>query len=110
MLALLVAACETTSDRIREKSGAYASLNAMEKEQIANGVVAVGFTPDMVYMAIGNPAKVASVDSAEGKTELWTFTNYYPSGGPGHFQYGPINTDHTSRCLKKGQVEYLALR
>ncbi|MEO6876662.1 MAG: hypothetical protein ABI222_17760 [Opitutaceae bacterium] len=79
-LALLVTGCETngTSSRIQEKSAVYATLKPWQKKNIDAGVVAMTFTPDMVYMAIGNPSsKTVKTDGSE----LWTYKNYYPTEG-----------------------------
>ena len=55
LLVLIVAGCETDGGiaaRSKEKSATYATLKQWEKNYIAKGIPAVGFTPDMVYMAI----------------------------------------------------------
>jgi hypothetical protein len=75
-LTLLLTGCESDgSARIQEKSAVYASLKPWQKKYIDTGVIAKGFTPDMVYMAIGNPSEKKPADGGE----LWTFKNYYPS-------------------------------
>ena len=82
LLTLWIAGCETDGGvgaRIQEKSAVYATLKPWQKNYIDKGVVATGFTPDMVYMAVGNPSSVKTVDSAEGNAELWTYKNFYPS-------------------------------
>src|ERR1019366_1300535 len=68
--ALLVTGCETDalSARIQEKSAVYATLKPWQKKYVDTGVVAMGFTPDMVYMAIGNPTKTEIVGAPENKT------------------------------------------
>ena len=81
LVSLLLAGCETVSDRIREKSVIYESLTPMEKTQILNGVVQKGFDSDMVYMALGKPSKLEQKDSADARIEIWTYNNYYPPGG-----------------------------
>jgi hypothetical protein len=80
-LAVLFAGCESTgrTARIQEKSAVYASLTADQKKAIDDGVLQLGFTSDMVYLALGNPDKVKSKDTTEGRVEMWTYTNYYPT-------------------------------
>jgi hypothetical protein len=88
--ALLVAGCSTgPSARIQEKSSVYATLKTWEKKHIDQGVIANGFTPDMVYMAVGNPSKVKS----QGNEELWTYNNYYPPMDAAHMGYAGYRTD-----------------
>ena len=75
-LALLLTGCETAgSSRIQEKSAVYATLKPWQKKYVDTGVVAKGFTEDMVYMSIGNPSTKTPTDGGE----LWVFKNYYPS-------------------------------
>jgi hypothetical protein len=93
LLVLLCAACESTNDRIQEKSAVYAALSPAEKRQIENSTVAKGFTPDMVYMALGNAAKVGQANTPDGPSELWTYKNYYPGGGSGHPWYAPFSAE-----------------
>lgn len=95
-LALLAAGCETTgpSARIQEKSAAFATLKVWERSFIEKGVVATGFSSDMVYMAVGNPTKVEPVKFAgDGQGELWTYANYYPSADAGQARYAPFTTE-----------------
>ena len=76
-LALLITGCETdgSSARIQEKSAVYATLKPWQKKYVDTGVVAMTFTPDMVYMAIGNP----STKTPTGDSEVWVYKNYYPT-------------------------------
>ncbi len=82
LLALSLGGCESTGGiaaRTQEKSAVYATLQTWEKKYIEKGTVAVGFTPDMVYMALGHPTKVAARDFPEGHAELWTYSRSYPN-------------------------------
>lgn len=80
-LAFLVSGCESTgrTARIQEKSAVYATLTPQQKKAIDEGMILPDFTADMVYMAVGHPDKVKSKDTPEGRTEMWTYTNYYPT-------------------------------
>jgi len=75
---MLVAGCETSgiTNRIQEKSVVFNNLAPWQRRDIQNGVVDVGFSTDMVYMALGKPSKI--VTSANGKETVWTYNNYYP--------------------------------
>jgi len=92
--ALLVTGCETdnASARIQEKSAVYATLKPWQKKYVDTGVVAMGFTPDMVYMAIGNPTKTEVVGAPGDKTEVWTYRNYYPTTSASNVKY-TLNAD-----------------
>ena len=95
-LALFVTGCETdgSSTRIQEKSAVYATLKPWEKNYIDKGVIALGFTPDMVYMAIGKPSTVDPVATPEGKGEKWTYKNYYPTPEAGALRYNLNSEQH----------------
>jgi len=83
VLALLITGCETdggVSARGQEKSATYTRLKVWEKKLIDKGTISQGFTPDMVYIAMGRPDKVETQDSTDGKTELWIYRRYYPNG------------------------------
>ena len=81
VLAFLVTGCETNgrTARIQEKSAVYATLTPNQKKVIDDGAIERGYTADMVYMALGTPKTVKSKDAPEGKIEMWTYTNYYPT-------------------------------
>jgi len=96
LLAAVAAGC--TGDpgiatRTREKSAAYATLTPREKKHIDQGAIALGYTVDMVYMAIGHPSKMRPVEGAAGKGELWTYSNYYPPVDAAHVKRGPYTTE-----------------
>ena len=97
LLVLAVTGCETDnaiSARIQEKSAAYANLSLREKTFIARGAVSTGFTPDMVYMAVGSPSKVAPVRFPEGgQGEIWTYQNFYPAFDGGNMRYTSPTTE-----------------
>ncbi|MCF7687908.1 MAG: hypothetical protein K9M98_02985 [Cephaloticoccus sp.] len=78
---LINTGCESTgiSTRINEKSAVFATLTLEQQKYIRQGAVEIGYTSDMVYMALGKPSKVKSKDSPDGLVEMWTYNNYYPS-------------------------------
>lgn len=53
------------------------------RERIAAGQVAVGFTPDMVRMALGEPARVAHRRTENETVEVWVYTRDRPRFGIG---------------------------
>ena len=83
---LVFAGCESSgvSARIQEKSAVYNSLQPWQQRDIQNGVVSVGSTTDVVYLAIGKPSKI--VTSADGAETTWTYNNYYPPSAQSHAQ------------------------
>lgn len=73
--------CENsgTSARIQEKSAVFAALTPEQQQTIQEGAIELGYTADMVYMALGKPSKVKTQDDPEGRVEMWTYQNFYPS-------------------------------
>jgi hypothetical protein len=84
--ALFIAGCETSgvSSRVQEKAVVYNNLAPWQQRDIQNGVVGIGFSTDMVYMALGKPSKI--VTSANGQDTVWTYNNYYPTSAQMHAQ------------------------
>lgn len=86
LVAVMSAGCEFDGGiarREKERPEAYASLHVWQKRFIEQGVIAKGFTPDMVYMAMGT----ASNSKTDGSRQLWTYKYYYPPGDLTHVRY-----------------------
>lgn len=77
--ALLLAGCDTTDARIRRKADVFASLAPAEQERLRQGVVSVGDTPDMVYIAIGEPSRRVEKTTDKGVRSQWIYREYYES-------------------------------
>jgi len=76
-LLVLLAGCSTTERRIEKKSGVFNALDAATQEQLRKGVVEVGYTTDMVYIALGRPDERRTVTTATGRDEVWVYSTYY---------------------------------
>ena len=67
--------CDTINHRIGEKPDVFNRLDPKAQAEIRQGRVEVGYTPDMVYLALGKPDKIA------GST--WYYKLYFEEGdGP----------------------------
>ncbi len=97
VLALLLTGCETdggVAARKQEKSATYTALKMWEKQLIDAGTIAQGFTPDMVYLAMGRPDKIDSKEFPQGHAEMWTYTHFYPNVDAVHgFRHANFNTE-----------------
>ena len=83
--AVLVTGCESgggVAARIAEKSVVYNNLAPWQQRDIQDGVVSIGGSTDMVYMALGKPSKI--VTSANGTETIWTYNNYFPASARSH--------------------------
>lgn len=78
----LLAGCDATTGtagRIQEKAAVYAQLSPEAQRNIEQGGIEVGYTTDMVYMALGRPSRVREKTAPEGKVVMWTYNNYFPT-------------------------------
>ena len=76
-VALLLGACSTVQTRIQEKSAVYNSLDPATQAKLAHGDIEIGYTADMVYIALGRPDMTREKISTEGRTEQWIYRSYY---------------------------------
>ena len=64
-----------TRERIQEKPTVYQALTEQQQGDILGGAIERGNTTDMVYLALGRPAKI--VTSADGVKAMWVYVEYY---------------------------------
>ena len=77
LVSLLISGCSTIENRIEEKSAVFNSLPSETQEQIKQGIVNVGFSPDMVYMALGRPDTIREKTTAAGREIIWVYKAFY---------------------------------
>jgi len=91
---LLVAGCSTPESRIKKEPEAFARLSPEQQTLIKQGKVALGFDPEMVKLALGDPDNIRTRVDASGTTEVWHYVTYYTDtgymiyGGYYHRYYG----------------------
>jgi hypothetical protein len=73
----LFAGCDTFSSRARQMSGVYDQLPASEQQRLQRGAINVGDTPEMVYIALGNPDERRDIMSADGTRTVWSYKSYW---------------------------------
>ena len=96
-LALALAGCSTPDSRIEKNSAAFAGYPPAVQAKIRAGEVDVGFTSEMVQMALGKPDRVLRRRSAAGESEVWIYADKSPTfsfgvgvGGGGHHSGGGV--------------------
>ncbi len=73
----LATGCTTVASRISGHQAAFDTWPAAVRTQVQAGQVALGFTPEMVRVALGEPDRVTTRTTAAGTTEVWV---YFPHG------------------------------
>lgn len=70
---LLLAGCATTERRIQQNQELFDSLPVAHQARIRGGQVDLGFTPDMVRIALGEPQRKLRRHDAGGDAEIWLY-------------------------------------
>src|SRR5258708_14118694 len=77
VLVLGASGCSTVQSRINEKQQVFAQLDPSTQDKIKKGDIDIGYTPDMVYMALGEPSEKKESVSQEGSTTNRVYYPYY---------------------------------
>jgi len=73
-IAAAFAGCASTpSERIAANPQLFASIPPANQQLIKQGQIAIGFTPNMVRLALGEPDAVTQHIDATGTTETWRY-------------------------------------
>ena len=71
---LLLPGCGTPpSQRIGQNQALFDSFPVAAQARIRGGQIDLGFTPDMVRIALGTPARQLLRRTADGDTEIWLY-------------------------------------
>lgn len=79
--AVFLAACSTPESRIQSNPAVFATLSPADQQLIREGKVAIGFTQEMVRLALGDPDRVYTRTDANGVSESWSYTTYESESG-----------------------------
>jgi hypothetical protein len=69
--------CQTVDDRIKEKPEVFASVDPATQDKIRQGIIELGYTEDMVYLALGKPDQKRESLTSNGRTTTWVYNTYY---------------------------------
>ena len=78
LVALLTACTTTPESRIAKNPALFDTFAPAVREKIRAGQVEVGFTPDMVKLALGEPTRVFTRQTDKGSSELWVYHDNGP--------------------------------
>ncbi|MBI5382565.1 MAG: hypothetical protein HZA31_11750 [Opitutae bacterium] len=77
LAALLLAGCSTVESRIKEHPAVFAALDAPTQQKIRQQIVELGYTPEMVYLALGAPSEKLQKTTEWGVEDVWIYNRYY---------------------------------
>lgn len=72
-----LAGCSTFEKRAEQKADVYTRLDAATQGKLKQGLVEIGYSPDMVYIALGSPDQRNETVTTQGRKEIWIYNSYY---------------------------------
>ena len=95
--ALLLAACASPATRIKAHPDIYARATPEQQSMISRGQIALGFPPDFVRLALGEPDRITQHIDQKGTETIWHYVEFttngytyaYYGGYPFYTPYGP---------------------
>ena len=72
-----VAGCQSIDDRIKQKPEVFASVDKATQDKIKQGIIDIGYTEDMVYLALGVPDQKRESLTSAGRSVVWVYNTYY---------------------------------
>ena len=76
VLALFVAGCSTPQSRIKKNPELFAGFPEDVQTNVRAGRIDIGYTKDMIFIALGKPDRQYSRQTATGTTEVWAYITY----------------------------------
>ncbi|HMO50547.1 MAG TPA: hypothetical protein PKE26_00275 [Kiritimatiellia bacterium] len=71
---VVVCGCATPQSRIKQNPELFASFPPEAQALIQQGQIDIGFTPEMVTMALGAPNRTYTRQTRQGILEVWSYT------------------------------------
>src|SRR5688572_15283247 len=75
--AVVLAGWNSFNSRARQLSAVYDQPPQTEQQRLQRGVINLGDTPEMVYIALGNPDERRDVLNADGTQTTWVYRTYW---------------------------------
>lgn len=76
VVVLAAAGCNSTAARIRANPALFDSLDAVTQRAIRRGEVRLGFTPEMVQLALGQPTLTAGGMAGTEEDSTWIYRDF----------------------------------
>jgi hypothetical protein len=71
-----LAACDTFEHRSKEKAATFSALDPQTQAKLERGIIELGQTEDMVYIALGRADDEFETTTAKGIEKTWIFLSY----------------------------------
>jgi hypothetical protein len=74
----MLSACSSTPEsRIRRNQALFDTFSPEDQAKIRQGIVAIGFTPDMVSIAMGTADQVRTRTTPQGEQTIWVYNRWF---------------------------------
>ena len=80
---LVVTSCSTVDSRIAKNREVFNTWPPTVQDKVVIGQIDIGFTPDQVRVALGEPDRVFTRTSADGTSQVWSYRDRGPRFGFG---------------------------
>lgn len=93
--------CSTPASRIKKYPELFAACSPAVQEKIKKGMIEIGYTKDMVFLALGRPGAVFERETSAGKTRVWSYFGIHTWVEP-----GPVGMWYYYRD-SRGRIHYM---
>ena len=78
-LSLFAAGCASVESRVKDHQSAFDAWPADVQQKVQAGQVEMGFTQEMVEVALGKPDRVSSRKTNAGQADVWIYSDKGPN-------------------------------
>ena len=79
LLFLNLVGCSTPESRVKDNEALFKTLSPEDQGKIRGGHIDIGFTPEMVTMALGDPDRRYTRTTAQGVDQVWAYKDRSPN-------------------------------
>jgi len=72
-----LAGCNTFASRAHEKASVYNSLAPQTQQRLEKGMITIGDTEDMVFIALNKPEVKREITTSDGTETVWIYKTYW---------------------------------
>jgi hypothetical protein len=104
--ALMLGGCSSTPEsRIEKNPQAFERLSDDEKEKVLRGEITIGFSQEMVLLALGDPDRTSTRTTADGSFENWAYLGQRLVRNP-YYHHGFAHSRWYYCPYRRGYVRY----